>query len=182
MFGERGKSTSRGSVGFASDWFWTQQLYSDWSEHTARVALNQSQEAIIGKPLYDPCGRRTRWFFHSCLLSLKPWLAEPPRWFAQPIQTFPSHLRFNSFHLKGGHTATSISHQSSNRTDEGTTFHKRSIALNSIFPFLHNIFWRKHSSPQKSTGVAHVCCKSAKSSSNLKAFSRKPHSSPSKRS
>ena len=61
-------------------------------------------------------------------------------------------------------------------------FHARSVALNWIFPFLHNISWRKHLLSQKSTGVVHVCCKSDKSSSNLKAFSRKPQSSPSKRS
>lgn len=67
-------------------------------------------------------------------------------------------------------------------TREGTSLYVRSVAVNWIFSFLHNILWHKHSLFQKLTGVVHVCCKSDKSSSNLKAFSRKPQSSPSKRS
>lgn len=77
----------------------------------------------------------------------------------------------------------------SNRMDwtkKTNDFHvKRSVALNSSHSF--SLFPNAHilcmvASSQKTTGVIHVCCRSAKSSSNLKAFSRKLHSSPSKRS
>ena len=122
------------------------------------------------------------------LLSLKTCLGEPPRRFAQSIQISPPHLHFNSSHVKPSWSHSNLNKPPTIKPNEQTR-EKLFIHTFSGFEFNFSIPSQyfltqsgKHSFFQKLTGVAHVCCKSAKSSSNLKAFSRKPHSSPSKRS